>query len=37
MTKFSEIYNTFLGKITDDMYLIADDIGWTKEDTLKDL
>lgn len=32
MTNFEEIYNVFLGKITDDMYL-----EWTKEDTLKDL
>lgn len=32
MTNFNEIYNCFLGKITDDMYL-----EWTKEDTVKDL
>lgn len=32
MTKFEEIYNVFLGKITDDMYM-----EWTKEDTLRDL
>lgn len=32
MTKFSEIYDTFLGKITDDMYM-----EWSKEDTLRDL
>ena len=32
MTKFTQIYDCFLGKITDDMYL-----EWTKEDTLKDL
>ena len=32
MTNFSEIYDTFLGKITDDMYM-----EWSKEDTLKDL
>ena len=32
MTSFQEIYNCFLGKITDDMY-----VEWSKEDTLKDL
>ena len=32
MTRFESIYNCFLGKITDDMYM-----EWTKEDTLKDL
>lgn len=32
MTNFEKIYNVFLGKITDDMYL-----EWTKEDTFKDL
>lgn len=32
MTNFTKIYDCFLGKITDDMYL-----EWTKEDTLKDL
>ena len=32
MTYFTEIYDCFLGKITDDMYL-----EWTKEDTLRDL
>lgn len=32
MTKFESIYDCFLGKITDDMYM-----EWTKEDTLKDL
>lgn len=37
MTKFEQIYDVFLGKITDDMYLMADDIGWTREDTLKDM
>lgn len=31
-TKFSEIYNRFLGKITDDMYMEL-----TPEDTIKDL
>lgn len=31
-TSFEEIYDRFLGKITDDMYM-----EWTKEDTLKDL
>lgn len=31
-TSFSEIYNCFLGKITDDMY-----VEWTKEDTENDL
>lgn len=31
-TPFEMIYNRFLGKITDDQYLI-----WTKEDTEKDL
>lgn len=31
-TSFEEIYNRFLGKITDDMYM-----EWTKEDTEKDL
>ena len=30
-TYFREIYNCFLGKITDDMY-----VEWTKQDTLKD-
>lgn len=32
MTQFSVVYDRFLGKITDDMYL-----EWTKEDTLKDM
>lgn len=32
MTNFSQIYNCFLGKITDDMYL-----EWTELDTYKDL
>ena len=32
MTLFSEVYNRFLGKITDDMYLEL-----TPEDTIKDL
>lgn len=32
MTTFQEIYDRFLGKITDDMYM-----EWTKEDTLDDL
>lgn len=32
MTSFQEIYNCFLGKITDDMYL-----QWTKENTYADL
>lgn len=32
MTSFQEIYDRFLGKITDDMYM-----EWTKEDTLDDL
>lgn len=39
-TPFSEIYNRFLGKITDDMYLSTDREGvgpWTMEDTMKDL
>lgn len=31
-TPFEDIYNRFLGLITDDMYL-----EWTKEDTLKDM
>ena len=31
-TRFSEIYNRFLGKITDDMYLEL-----TPEDTVRDL
>lgn len=31
-TSFQDIYDRFLGKITDDMYL-----EWTREDTLKDL
>lgn len=31
-TSFEEIYNRFLGKITDDMYL-----EWTPEDTYKDM
>lgn len=32
LTSFEEIYDRFLGKITDDMYM-----EWTKEDTIKDL
>ena len=32
MTNFTKIYDCFLGKITDDMYM-----EWTKEDTLRDL
>ena len=31
-TPFTEVYNRFLGKITDDMYM-----EWTEEDTKKDL
>ena len=31
MTEFQKVYDRFLGKITDDMYL-----EWTPEDTLKD-
>lgn len=31
-TSFEEIYNRFLGKITDDMYL-----EWTLQDTLRDM
>lgn len=31
-TSFKEIYDRFLGKITDDMYL-----EWTEEDTMKDI
>ena len=31
-TSFQEIYNRFLGKITDDMYM-----EWTFEDTIADL
>ena len=31
MTQFTEIYNRFLGKITDDMY-----VELTPEDTIKD-
>jgi hypothetical protein len=31
-TKFSEVYNAFLGKITDDMYMEL-----TPQDTLTDL
>jgi hypothetical protein len=39
-TSFEEIYDRFLGKITDDMYLSAESDGlgtWTREDTMKDL
>lgn len=32
MTLFADVYNCFLGKITDDMYM-----EWTKEDTLRDM
>ena len=32
VTKFTEIYNRFLGKITDDMYMEL-----TPEDTVRDL
>lgn len=32
MTEFQKVYDCFLGKITDDMYL-----EWTEEDTLKDI
>ena len=32
MTSFDEIYDRFLGKITEDMYM-----EWTKEDTEKDM
>jgi hypothetical protein len=32
MTQFTDIYNRFLGKITDDMY-----VELTPEDTIKDL
>lgn len=39
-TPFEDIYDRFLGKITDDMYLSEDSEGiglWTKEDTIKDM
>ncbi len=39
-TPFEDIYDAFLGKVTDDMYMSQDSDGigpWTKEDTLKDL
>lgn len=32
MTLFKDVYNCFLGKITDDMYM-----EWTQEDTYKDM
>ena len=32
MTKFVDVYNRFLGKITDDMY-----VELTPQDTIKDL
>ena len=32
MTNFTDVYNRFLGKITDDMY-----VELTPEDTIKDL
>nr|DAJ96837.1 MAG TPA: hypothetical protein [Caudoviricetes sp.] len=32
MTKFATVYNRFLGKVTDDMY-----VELTPEDTLRDL
>ena len=32
MTTYQDIYNRFLGKITDDMY-----VSWTQEDTTNDL
>lgn len=35
-TSFADIYDRFLGKITDDMYM-QDGNMWTKEDTMKDL
>lgn len=31
-TTFQEIYDRFLGKLTDDMY-----VEWTKQDTIEDL
>lgn len=38
MTKFQEIYDRFLGKMTDDMYFENGGIAeWTKDDTLNDL
>lgn len=39
-TSFQEIYDRFLGKITDDMYYSGESEGvglWTKEDTMADL
>jgi hypothetical protein len=39
-TPFSDIYDRFLGKITDDMFFSPDNDGiasWTKEDTMADL
>lgn len=39
-TTFEEIYNRFLGKISDDMYMSTEGEGiglWTEEDTKKDL
>ena len=37
MTGLDKIYDRFLGKITDDMYMEDDPAGWTYEDTIKDL
>lgn len=37
MTELQTVYDRFLGKITDDMYMEDDPTGWTPEDTQRDL
>ena len=39
MTSFQTVYDRFLGKITDDMYLEGDkdNVLWNEQDTLNDL
>ena len=36
-TLFASVYDRFLGKVTDDMWVIAKDNSWTKQDIVNDL
>lgn len=36
-TLFASVYDRFLGKVTDDMWIIAQDNSWTMKDVINDL
>ena len=36
-TLFASVYDRFLGKVTDDMWIIAKDNSWTMKDVIDDL